>query len=260
MLNDKWIITEKDFEKNGQITYSMKSVDMRGATNKSKKITNNKNDIFVGSYTDSKLNSLSKKYMPTSAVIKHSQTPVYDIGTVKYSKLTNYDDKNGLFWFVKFFNGSYGDFYSALPNHYDDSFFNLGDIISLGIKHSDEQVPYFIFSKNLTTGREIDSFDDPDDANVSGYQDFVVLGKTKCEQAEKPTIVNEVLINSQKFGLLHVRFQFLYHLPLYMTKVGDKLLLEGKYQPSTNICNVDILRNITIDNMRSSFLLSQDAR
>ena len=63
MLKDKWIITEKDFEKNGQITYSMKSVDMRGATNKSKKITSNKNDIFVGSYTDSKLNSLSKKYL-----------------------------------------------------------------------------------------------------------------------------------------------------------------------------------------------------
>lgn len=259
MLDDKWIITEKDFNKNGQITYSMKSVDMRGATNKSKKITSNKNDVFVGSYTDSNLNSLSKKYVPTSAIIKHSQAPVYDIGTVKYSKLTNYDTNNELFWFVKFFNGSYGDFYSALPNNHDASFFNLGDVISMGIKQSNEKVPYFIFSKNLTTGQEIDDFDNMDD-NISDYQEFVVIGKTKCEQTEKPTIVNEVIINSRQFGLLHIRFKFLYHLPLYMTKIGDKLLLEGKYNPSTNICTVDILRNITVDNMRSEFLLSQDIR
>ena len=261
MLNDKWIITEKDFEKNGMITYTMKSVDMLGAKTEPKKITTSKNDIYVGSYTDSKLNSLSKKYIPTTAPIQYSKTPIYDIGTIRFSELTQYDNKNKLFWFIKFFNGLYGDFYSALPNYCEASFFNLGDIISLAIKHSTEKIPYFVFSKNLTTGQRIDDFDGIEDTNdLSKYQDFIVLAKCKCEQIENPTIVNEVLIDSQKFGLLHASFQYLYHLPLYVSKPGDKLLLEGKFIPRTNICTVDVLRNITIDNMRSGFLLSQYTR
>jgi len=224
-------------------------------------MTSNKNDVFVGSYTDSDLNSLSKKYAPndTYNITKNSTAPEYDIGTIRYSHLTHYNYHNDLFYFIKFFNGSFGDFYSALPDYHGNEFFNLGDRILLGVKKSNAKVPYFVFAKNLTTGQEIDDLDDCD-RDISDYQEFVVLGKNKCEQTEHPSIINEVIIETKKFGLLRADFNFTSHMPLYISQVGDKLLVEAKRQPGTNIHYVDVLRNITIDNRRSEFLLSENIR
>lgn len=247
MLTDKWIITDKTFNNNGTITYTMKSVDI-WHTIPDKKLTSIRDKAFVGTYTDSELNSISKKYNNFCC----------DIGTVESTRLINYNPNEELFCFLKFFNGKFGDFYSALPFDCSNKLFAPKDRILLGMQKTQDGMPYFVFVKNITTGKSIDDFET--DAKTTDYQEFVVIGKGQTEIQEDTKIANEVIIKTYKFGTLRTEFSFLGSLPLFITKPGDKLLIECRYNPIHRKYFVDILRNITVDNIRSEYLLSQDVR
>ena len=248
MFKDKWIITDKTFRQDGTISYDMQTVDIHSIA--AKTLVTTTNNVFVGSYTDADLNPLPQ--------IQTSGKYSYDIGTIKFAKYANYNTKNELFYFFKFFNATIGDFYAAIPTEekFNGAIFNAGDRVSLALRKTRDDIPYFIAGKNLTTGKELD-FGIYDDKPASGFQEFVVLGKGETEQDnEKTNITNDVIIQSKQFGLFHARFSFLHALPLFISKPGDKILLCGNRATR----EVDILRNITIDNLRTEFLLSQDIR
>lgn len=243
MIKDKWIITDKTFNKNGLITYNMKSVDTVARPDKRLSSLNNK--AYVGSYTDSVLNPLSGKYSNKS----------YDIATVESVTFRNCPEKQELFYLFKFFNPDYGDFYSILPPyHFEHKIFKRGDKVLLGQMQKQDSIPHFAFYKNLTTGEQ---FNDWEDEDIAEYMEFVVIGDTRCD-SQHPSqsfVYKEAVIKSEKFGSFVAEFNMLYTMPLYPTKRGDKVVIKHNTKD-----DYAILQNLTIDNLRTEYLLSQDVR
>ena len=189
--------------------------------------------------------SLSIKYTDKS----------YDTATVESVVVRNCPEKQELFYLFKFFNPDYGDFYSILPPyHFEKKVCKRGDKVLLGQMQKQDTIPHFAFYKNLSTGEKFDGWEDED---ITDYMEFIVIGDTRCDcqHLTQSVAYKEAVIKSEKFGSFVAEFNMLYTMPLYPTKAGDKVVIKRN-----NKDDYAILQNLTIDNLRTEYLLSQDIR
>ena len=239
MLNNKWIIVNKEepVDNVGLFVYTLVMVD----SNISKKVDMrkqmfSKKHFKIGSFIDDNLNSLSEQY----------SEPNTDIAIVQSTKLITPIQKDKTNYRVSFFNGDFGDFDIIMsPNKIPFSMKRRDTILVCNEKKQDLTIR---FVKNITTGEKSIFYNDKKNRNKH-FTKVIVLATDKCNQ-KTDSVQKHLLTYSKKFG--YTSFIVSTQDIEYSARIGDKLLLEQKLTKQTQ--NFEILRNLTIDTMRSQFL------
>ena len=249
MLNNKWIITDKEpvATKSGYLyTLILVDGDVDLFKTEQNHIYSEKN-LNIGDFFDCDLNPLTIHYKPEhSDIATVEYADIYNVGSNKLRKLS-------------FFSDCMGCFDTIIPTADQEFPVKRGHIISTFMRN-DPQNPlninksqdFFVFKmmKNLTTDQKSPLFEKIIDNYNGVFEDLVVVGIDNPGTNDKPAHKG-MLINSPKFGYVHSIIPSTEFL--FFTRPKDKLLIERNPENGT----FEILRNITIDNIRSDYLLNQ---
>ena len=242
MLNNKWIVSEKEttYDYN-RFLYTIILVDGEYGTFKKDVVQRDSSkNILVGTFVDYNLNPVENQY-------KYSNT---DIATIEASSTFNIGGSDD-FKRVSLFGERTGCFDTFVQKSTSEIPIRRGDIISTFKFISKNKKTIIIkMMENLTTRHRSPNYEYVINNCDGKFENVLVTGVGAAGINETPS-QKHLLIHSPKFGYVSSIVSSLD--PLFFTRTGDKLLVER----SVNNPAFEILRNITVDNMRTEFVLSR---
>lgn len=248
MLKNKWIISDKEeIPKTSGFLYTLILVDGETDIYKTEiQHVCSDTDLHIGDFVGHDLNPLTKQY----------RAEYSDIATVEFTKIYNGNNKLKK---VLFFDEKYGSFEVILETDYQKISMKRGDEISVFIVNNPssplniEKTPDFLQFKilqNLVSGQKIENYEYFFENYSGTLKTMIVVGIDNVGTGETPAM-KTMLINSPKFG--YILSSVSPNETLFHTRAKDKLLIERDHQTG----NIEILRNITIDNIRTAYVLNQ---
>lgn len=257
MLQDKWIITKKTPVKNSSgFLYTMILVDsyeegLMHTTKFSYK------QLHLGSYTDSDLNPLEKQYNIAKAdvavvTMAHISTKAKDVGMKKINCFgKRFDDFDTMFYADQApFKVERGQTILLRERT------RYSDNVDEFDKHCGGFAEYDLL-QNTTTGKMSREHAERRGKKAGGSCDNVlVLGiNTYALTSGGNVFSKNLLTHGQKFGT--IMFNAIFDTIPFYTEYGDTVLIEKSTNANTNETNYEILRNLTVDKMRTEFILKQ---
>ena len=243
MLDNKWIISDKKTTSDhNRFLYTLILVDNESDTfpkdvvhrNSDKKLT-------LGTFVDYNLNPIENQYRYSNTDIATVEaTSVFDIGPSDDIKR------------VALFGERTGCFDIFVQESTSEFSIHRGDVISTFKFISKDRKSIIIkMMQNLTTGHMSPNYAYVYNNCDGVFEDVIITGIGAAGTNLKTPSKKHILIHSPKFG--YVSSVVSSSDVMFFTRTGDKLLVEKQPRQST----FNILRNLTVDNMRSEFLLQK---
>jgi len=250
MLDDKWIISEKEpaINKPGFLyTLLLVDCDVNNFKTDQMHIVSSQN-LNIGDFVDSNLNPL-----------KHQYNPQYsDVATVEMAHISNTGGDDTLKK-VSFFGDHSGCFNAFIITTNQEFPIRRGDIISAFMfkklnnpLNIDKDPHSFTFKQmeNLTLGLRSPNYEYIYNNYAGDFEDIIVTGIGSAGINEEPA-KKTLLVYSKRFG--YVLYTISSAQTLFFTEAGDKLLVQRKPGKTA----YDILQNITVDAIRTYYLLQR---
>ena len=241
MLYNKWIIVKKERPVNQVelFMYTLVMVDSKlSKKTDMRKQTFSKKQFKIGSFIDDNLNPLSEQYNESES----------DIATVQSAKVITPKKQNENNYRVSFFNSALGDFDVTITPNRIPFAMKRGDTILVRAQITPTLQIKFV--KNLSTGAKSKFYNSRKTKNKQeSFQKLVIIGIDRCK-SKTDYAKKHVLTYSEKFG--YASFILSTSNIEYSARIGDELLLAKHKHKKTS--DFEILRNLTIDKMRSEFL------
>jgi len=243
MLNNKWIISDKQTSSDhNHFLYTMILVDCEyGPFKKDVIYRDSDKNLTVGAFVDYNLNPIENQY-------KYSNTEIATVEAATVFNVGKYDD----FKRVALFGENTGCFDIFVQKSTSEFSIHRGDVISV-FKFINKNKKEIIIKMmhNLTTGDISPNYDYVLNNCNGKFEDVIVTGIGAAGVNKEPS-KKHLLIHSEKFGYMSSVVSSLDIM--FFTRQGDKLLVEKQPRKST----FNVLRNITVDNMRTAFLLQRE--
>lgn len=250
MLNNKWIVSNKEIsDKKTAFLYTLLLMDCEKNTFKTDKlhILSAKN-LGIGDFVDCDLNPLNQQYNQEKS----------DIAIVQYSSVFDIT-KNTNIKKISFFGAKTGCFDTYLDASDQEFPIRRGDTLSLFMFRNknnplniNKKPTYLTFKmmENITLNKKSPYFEAVYN-NCSGVLENVITVGIGLAGTAKVSTKKNLFISSPKMGFASsiVSSQNV----LFSSRPGDELLIERR--PRNN--SYEILRNLTMDNMRQNFLINQ---
>lgn len=244
MLNDKWIISDKKATSDrNRFLYTLILVDCEDDTFKKDVVhQNSAKNMPLGAFVDYNLNPITDQY-------KYSNT---DIATVEATSIFNIGESADIKR-VALFGDYTGCFDIFVQESVSEFPIRRGDIISI-FKFIDKNEKTIVIKmmENLTTGHKSPNYEYVTNNCNGKFEDVIITGIGAAGTSINKPSQKHLLIHSPKFG--YVSSVVSSSDVMFFTRTGDKLLVERQPRQST----FNVLRNITVDNMRTAFLLQRD--
>ena len=250
MLNNKWIISEKEPTPDNKFLYTMLLIDCDENVFKTyRRHVKSAHKLQIGAFVDYNLNSIENQY-------KYSNT---DIATVEAATVFNIGKSDDIKR-VSLFGEKTGCFDAFVAQSKVEFAMHRGDIISTYMfdpvtfslnKDKISASIMFKFMQNTTTGRVSPKYEYVLNNCDGVFEDVIVTGIGATGVNKEPS-KKHLLIHSEKFGYMSSVVSSLD--VMFFTRQGDKLLVEKQPRKPT----FNVLRNITVDNMRTAFLLQRE--
>ena len=240
MLYNKWIIVkkEKPVDTVGLFMYTLVMVDSKLSKKQDmRRQTFSKKQFKIGSFIDDNLNPLSEQYNPAKT----------DIATVQSTKVISPTGQNKSNYRVSFFNDVLGDFDITITLDRIPFAMKRGDTVLVRAQTTHELQIKFV--KNLSTGAKSKFYNPRNKGRKESFQKVIIIGINRC-RPQTDYAKKHVLTYSEKFG--YSSFILTTSNIEYPVRIGDKLLLQKHQHKKTS--DFEILRNLTIDEMRTGFL------
>lgn len=250
MLNDKWIIADKEYiNKTREYLYTLVAADCYKSTFKTTHLhLCSDQEYRIGDFRDSDLNPLNEQY-------DESKT---DIATVVCSKQINPVKQ---FKRIALFGKYSGYFFTNVDTGKPGLPVKRGDTVSV-FKYNDprDEAPtaqasnFLMFNMmyNHTTGAKHPAYEYIVNNNEGVFEDVIITGVNSLNETNIPAS-RWMLVESPKFG--YVSMDVKPSNLLVFSRPGDKLLVE-RVSSFNDYTQYNVLRNITTDNMLTELVLS----
>ena len=249
MLDNKWIISNKEqiCNKSGYLyTIMLLDGDASLFGTDVRRVYSEKN-LNVGDFADCNLNSLDCYYNSARA----------DVATVQYTATYKLEDSDSVK--ISFFGCNSGCFDAVLSESDFDLPIKRGDSVSVfrflpktDTQKNQSRCHSFMFKimQNLSSGRKSPDFEYIIDSYAGNLENAVIVGMGYAGTMERPA-TKAMFVTSPKFGCFHMLISS--DQTLFFTHANDKLLIKRNSLNGTG----EVLRNITADAIRASYLTNQ---
>lgn len=247
MLKNKWIITDKFVDKwtPGAYWYNIMPVDLTQGDiveGQHKYIWCDR-DIGIGTYTDNELHPIGERFIQSN-----TSEAVVEMASNRAS-YTNTPIRQ-----LSVFGRRFGEYNILVDERAAPFQISRGDTILLRRDVQDfvDGVPQFHILYNLTTRRK--SRDFPKSKRDFGDCDrTIVLGIDAIDLRFDTN--KHLLVYSKKFG--YISSSIAETAPEFASRLNDTILFERYYDSKLNRDCYKFLSNVTIDKLRTEFLLNQ---